>query len=144
MKPEKLTTSKKYRHFALVNFTRSFPIDGLRYDRAFPWKEVDGRIIEDSMFQIVTDVEGKRIEPKHPDIKERRVIIACETESTATPWSPQIWNGISGVKLHPISYEEAFDYERNREGVPPRLHWELKLFTIIDSQDDFSFDKSKQ
>lgn len=115
--PEKLKFPKKYRHYALVTFTSQFPIDGLRYDRAFPWKEADARAIEASMSHVGPPV---------------RVII-CSDDTYATGagrWTLQLWNGIGGVTFRAISHEEAetFDRERNDTGGHPSVAIIGKIF----------------
>ena len=48
--PMKLTQTMKWRHVLAVTFQGAFPIDMLRYESAFPCREIDSGRIEQARF----------------------------------------------------------------------------------------------
>src|SRR3954470_23792318 len=131
---EKLSVPHKYQHFALVTFSRGFPIDGLRYDHCHPWREEDSRAIEDSMFQLVWDQQsGGWLQPDNEDVKERKVIVTKYSETATTPyWSPERENSHSAGRIEPITAEEAHNIDRDPDKVPQRLEYE-RVFRARDA-----------
>jgi hypothetical protein len=91
----------KFQHFAVYEFTGAFPIDALRYDRAFPYNEVDSGLIERSF--------------QYEDATIRKtVLLTVFSESAAPPWNKDIWHQRRNALL-PLSWEDAENYHRNRE-----------------------------
>jgi hypothetical protein len=88
--PQKLTTTLKYQHFAVVAVEGEFPIDALRYDRCFPFGEQDSREIMESQNYSV------------PGTPKRYIVICKFSESTKNPWFEQFWISQSRVNLYPI------------------------------------------
>lgn len=91
-KARKLDGPKKYEQFALVEGNGNFPIDGLRYDSAHPWKEADGRAIEDSF--VAGDLPWK-------------IIIRRFVPAATTDWSEYLWKSFARINFQPLSPEEA-------------------------------------
>jgi hypothetical protein len=94
MKPK---TVKMYEWFLVVEGSGSFPLDMLRYDSAFPYREED----------------SSHCQPEH---ENKRRIILCRRSKNDQPGSEMRWNSFGWkVLLATTDSYEATDFVR--EGI---------------------------